>query len=228
LPRSVHARTRLADRRPAPAQAPPATQPQPPAAGVDDVAASLFQAGDAGRRIAVVGSARNVGTTLTAIALARSLAHHARVVLVDLALGSPNIEVISNDPAAPGIADLVHGTASFGDIITRDRASRLHVVAAGQVGNDAAGLIHSQMLWAAVGALAQSYDYIVIDAGAQSETAIEPVAAAAPFAVLVGGESPPHSLHTLAAQLRSAGFAEVAVLTGAPPALDHAAAQTAA
>ncbi len=97
------------------------------------------------------------------------------MVLVDLAFGSPNIDVISNDPAAPGIADLVRGAASFGDIITRDRASRAHLVAAGQVGNDAAGLIHSQMLWAAVGALAQSYDYLVIDAGAQSETALAPI-----------------------------------------------------
>jgi Mrp family chromosome partitioning ATPase len=234
LPRSSHARTRLTDRLPpAPSLpalqgAPPATPPQPTSATVDDIAATLLQAGEGGRRIAVIGSARNVGTTLTAIALARTLARHARVVLVDLALGSPNIDVISNDPAAPGIADLVHGTASFGDIITRDRASRAHVVAAGQVGNDAAGLVRSQMLWAAVGALAQSYDYLVIDAGAQSETAVEPIIAAAPFAVLVGGESPGNALNALALQLKSAGFAEVAVVTGPPPALDHAAVQTAA
>jgi MinD-like ATPase involved in chromosome partitioning or flagellar assembly len=195
---------------------------------VDDIAASVFQAGEGARRIAVIGSARNVGTTLTAIALARTLAHHARVVLVDLALGSPNIDVISNDQAAPGIADLVRGAASFGDVITRDRASRAHVVAAGQVGGDVAGLIHSQMLWAAVGALAQSYDYLVVDAGAQSETALEPIAATAPFAVLVGGETPSNALHALAAQLQSAGFGEVAVLTGAPPALEEAAAQSAA
>ena len=90
----------------------------------------LRQAGEGGRRVAVIGSARDVGTTLTAIALARSLARNARVVLVDLAFTSPNIDVISNDPSAPGIADLVRGTASFGDVITRDRFSRAHVVAA--------------------------------------------------------------------------------------------------
>ena len=51
-------------------------------------------------------------------------------------------------------------------------------------------LLGSQMLWAAVDALAQSYDYLVIDAGAQSETALAPIAATAPYAVLVGGETP--------------------------------------
>lgn len=238
-PRSVMARTRASDRLPPASNLPlpqPAPQPAPPpvaaapigAMTVDDVAASLLQAGEGGQRIAVVGSAREVGTTLTAIALARTLAQSARAVLVDLSFVSPNIEVISNDPAAPGIADLVHGTASFGDIITRDRASHLHLVAAGQVNGDIAGLIHSQMLWAALGALAQSYDYLVIDAGAQSETAIEPIAATAPYAVLVGGATPPAALNALAAQFHAAGFAEVAVLTGAPPALEHAAVETAA
>ena len=55
---------------------------------------------EGGRSVAVMGSARNTGTTLTAIALARTLAQTSRVVLVDLAFSSPNIDVISNDPNA--------------------------------------------------------------------------------------------------------------------------------
>ena len=69
---------------------------------------------------------------MTAITLARELAKQARVVLVDLALGAPNLSVIAVDPGAPGIADLVRGTASFGEIITRDRYSRVHLVMAGR------------------------------------------------------------------------------------------------
>jgi Mrp family chromosome partitioning ATPase len=176
----------------------------------------------------VIGSARNVGTTLTAIALARTLARTARVVLVDLAFGSPNIDVISNDPAAPGMAELVRGQASFGDVITRDRGSRAHLVTAGQVGGDAAGLLQSQMLWAAIGALSQSYDYLVLDAGAQSEIALASVAASAPHAVLVGGDTPADVLTALADQLQSAGFAQVTILSGPPPMLEEAAAQSAA
>jgi uncharacterized protein involved in exopolysaccharide biosynthesis len=66
----------------------------PAAAGptIDGIAAALHQSGEGARSIAVIGSARNVGTTLTAIALARTLARTGRVVLVDLAFSSPNID----------------------------------------------------------------------------------------------------------------------------------------
>ncbi len=227
-PRPADARSRASDRLPAAPNLPPpaSAASTPPDAGltIDEIAAALRQSGEQGRRIAVIGAARNVGTTLTAIALARMLSRTARVVLVDLALGSPNIDVISDDPTAPGIAELVHGTASFADIITRDRASRAHLVAAGQVGNGAADLLQSQMLWAALGALAQSYDHLVIDAGAQLEAALAPIAATAPFVLLVGGETAANALSTLAAQLQASGFAEVAVLSGPPPALEQPAA----
>ena len=94
------------------------------ASSVDQIAARLRQAGDAGRRVIVVGTTRNVGTTFAAITLARTLAKASNVVLVDLAFGAPNLSVISTDPNAPGIAELVRGTASFGDIITRDQYSQ--------------------------------------------------------------------------------------------------------
>ena len=100
--------------------------------------------------------------------------------------------------------------------------------ARGQVGNHANGLLQSQMLWGALGALKQSYDHLVIDAGSQSDIALAPVAATAPYAVLVGGETPANAVAALAGQLQSAGFAEVVVLTGPPPALELAAAQSAA
>jgi Mrp family chromosome partitioning ATPase len=200
----------------------------PAGATIDDIAAVLHQSGEGGRSIAVIGSARNTGTTLTAIALARTLARTARVVLVDLAFSSPNIDVISNDPAAPGMAELVRGQASFGDVITRDRGSRAHLVTAGQVGGDAANLLQSQMLWAAIGALSQSYDHLVLDAGAQPEIALASVAATAPYAVLVAGDTAANALTALAGQLRSAGFSQVAVLSGPPPVLEEIAAQSAA
>jgi succinoglycan biosynthesis transport protein ExoP len=240
--RPANARSRASDRLPAaptlavpPPQAPPPSPvivaaPAAPPAGptIDDIVAAAQQSGEGGRAIAVIGAAREVGTTLTAIALTRALARSARVVLVELAFNSPNVEVISNDPSAPGVAELVRGQASFEDVITRDRGSRAHLVSAGQVGNDANGLLQSHMLWGAVGALKQSYDHLVIDAGAQSEIALAPVAATAPYAVLVGGETPAHAVAALAGQLQSAGFAEVVVLTGPPPALETAAAQSAA
>src|SRR5260370_30601244 len=95
-----------------------------------DVAAELGQ-GDR-RRILVAGADREIGSTMTALALARVLAQEARVVVVDLALAAPKLAAASVDPGGPGLADLVRGTASFGQIITRDRGSRVHLVAAGR------------------------------------------------------------------------------------------------
>lgn len=233
--RSPDARTRMSDRLPpapnlgspaAPAIAAPAPV-SPTGAGINDIVASVRQAGDAGGQIAVLGAARDVGTTSTAIALSRNLARSARVVLVDLALNSPNIDVFSNEPTAPGIADLVRGAASFGDIITKDRFSRVHLVAMGQVG-DPGTLMQSPMLAAAVGALAQSYDHMVVDAGAVTEADLGLIASVAPWAVLVGGDTPAQSVEVLSGQLRASGFAGVSVTTGAPPPLDHAATQSTA
>jgi hypothetical protein len=84
------------------------------------------------------------------------------------------------------------------------------------------------MLWAAIGALSQSYDHLVLDAGAQSEIALASVAGAAPYAVLVGGDTPVNALNAVAGQLQSAGFTQVTILSGPPPILEEAAAQSAA
>ena len=92
-----------------------------PADAIEGLAAALGTAGEPGRRVAVVGARRNMGTTLAAISLARALAKQGRAVLVDLALSSPNLSVIASDANAPGLSELVQGSVSFGQIITRDR-----------------------------------------------------------------------------------------------------------
>ncbi len=84
------------------------------------------------------------------------------------------------------------------------------------------------MLLSAVDALGRSYDYLVVDAGAQSEVAIAPIAQITARAVLVAGETPDDSVEALRDQLLSSGFADVTVLTGTPPELDHAATSSAA
>ncbi len=238
-PRAPDVRSRATDKEPPPlVEAPvasreavaPAAAPakRPALAPVDEAAAVLRRAGEGGRRVAVIGSARDVGTTRTAIALARVLARRSRVVLVDLAFNSPNIDVFSNDPSAPGIADLARGAASFSDVITRDKHSRVHLVAAGHIEGDATELLESYVLLSAVDALGQSYEYLVIDAGSQSDIAIGPIAQLAARAVLVAGEAAEQPSADLRDQLLASGFADVTVLTGPPPQLDHAAGSSAA
>ena len=182
---------------------------------VEQVARSLRQGGDTGRRVTVVGTARNVGTTYAAITLARALAQEANVIMVDLAFGAPNLSVISTDPNAPGIAELVRGTASFGDIITRDQYSNVHLIATGAVGNDGAALAASPMLATVIEALVRSYDHVVIDVGSAAEVAVERFAPLAQRAVLVASDPANPATRAARERLLMAGFADVALLAGA-------------
>jgi uncharacterized protein involved in exopolysaccharide biosynthesis len=198
----------------------PNAAPTHPALGVafsaiDELARSLREAGQGGRRLAVFGVSRSVGTTLTAVTLARALGREARVVLVDLAVGSPSIAAISTDPQAPGVAEVVRGTASFGDVITRDRISRVHLVAAGRVGGDAAALPASPRLAMMVEALARTYDHVIIDAGTTFEAAVERLHRLAPRAVLVATEEMAAPTMAARGRLIAAGYGEIAVLDGA-------------
>lgn len=189
------------------------------ASGIQEIAGAAKIAAKLGsedaRRIAVVGTARNVGTTFSAITLARSLAEDGSVVLVDLAFGAPNLSVISTEPAAPGIADLIRGTvASFGDIITRDQYSNVHLVATGEVGNDAEALAASPMLANVIEALAQSYDHVVMDLGSAADGAVERFAVLSPRAVLVTGDAAHSSTRSARDRLQMAGFGNVSVCAG--------------
>jgi succinoglycan biosynthesis transport protein ExoP len=173
---------------------------------------------EAGRRVVVVGAQRHIGTTLTALALARELSRQARVVLVDLAFAHPNLAAVALDPGAPGIADLVRGGASFGAIITRDRESRAHIVPAGRGGPDNAAILASDRIGVTLDALARTYDHVVIDAGTTAEPLTEPLLRGAPRAVLVAIGVPHEAAVAARDRLHVAGFAEVAVVDASPPA----------
>jgi uncharacterized protein involved in exopolysaccharide biosynthesis/Mrp family chromosome partitioning ATPase len=211
----------LADSRPNAAPTHPALGV--PLRAIDDLARELRGAGEAGKRIAVFGASRNVGTTLSAATLARALARNSRVVLIDLAFGASGLAAISADPRAPGVAEVVRGQASFGDAITRDKLSRMHLVNAGRVGQDGAAIAASPRLAMMVDALARAYDHVLIDAGTTFEAPVERLVRLAPRAVLVAIEA--NSPATLATRdrLAAAGYTDIAVLDGAASAASAAA-----
>jgi uncharacterized protein involved in exopolysaccharide biosynthesis/Mrp family chromosome partitioning ATPase len=185
-----------------------------PVSTVDQVARSLRQSGDTGRRVTVVGTARNVGTTYAAITLARALANESTVILVDLAFGAPNLSVISTDSNAPGVAELVRGAASFGDIITRDQFSNVHLIATGNIGADGPALAASPMLATVIEALVRSYDHVVIDVGSAADIAVERFAPLAQRAVLVAADPANPATRAARERLMKAGFADVMLLAG--------------
>ena len=110
----------------------------PELAEIERLADHLREAGEAARKITILGTASNESITLTALTLARLIARNARVVVVDLSASSPTIAAVSVDPAAPGLAELMLGEASFSQVITKDRLSRVHLVSAGRPGSDRA------------------------------------------------------------------------------------------
>jgi Mrp family chromosome partitioning ATPase/capsule polysaccharide export protein KpsE/RkpR len=190
--------------------------PPRPMAGADrtiqDLARQLQQAGEDGKRVAIIGASDDAGGNLVAIALARRLAREGRVMLIDLALDAPKLTAISKDPEAPGIADLVRGTASFAQIINRDKFSRVHLVTAGTLQDDPEELLASDKLSSAIDALARTYDHVILHVGAV-ESAAESVVRLATRAALVAAEPEADAAIALRDQLLLAGFQAVSVVT---------------
>jgi succinoglycan biosynthesis transport protein ExoP len=179
---------------------------------IERLARTLREAGEPGQKVTLLGTAAGNGITLTALTLARLLAREARVVLVDLAASSPTISAVSVDPAAPGLAELMRGEASFGQIITKDRQSRVQLVVAGRPGFDRA-LLQSPRLTLAVDALLQVYDHVLLDAGAASDLPAELLTTKARAVVVPDALMSEGARTLMRDQLRAIGFSDVTMLS---------------
>jgi Mrp family chromosome partitioning ATPase len=179
---------------------------------VEKLADDLRGAGQAARKVTILGTASGESITLTALTLARLMARHARVVVVDLAASSPAISVISVDPSAPGLAELMLGEASFSQVITKDRLSRAHLVSAGRPGSDRA-LLQSPRLTLAIDALLRVYDHVLLDAGTASDLPAELLTAQARAVVVPDASMAADARALMCDQLRAVGFTEVTMMS---------------
>ena len=185
------------------------------AAGIDEIeqlAGRLGQAGAAARKVTVLGTASNEGITLTALTLARLMARQARIVVIDLAASSPTMTAVSVDPAAPGLAELMQGQASFAQIITKDRLSRVHLVSAGRPGFDRSQL-QSPRLTLAIDALLRVYDHVLLDAGGATDLPAELLTAHARAVVVPDASMDLDARSLMCDQLRAVGFSDVTMLS---------------
>ncbi|MFZ2157715.1 MAG: exopolysaccharide transport family protein [Bradyrhizobium sp.] len=179
---------------------------------MEQLAADLCRAGDAARKVTVLGTASNESITWTALALARLIARDARVVVVDLSASSQALSTASVDPAAPGLAELMLGQASFAQVITRDQRSRAHLVTSGRPGSDRA-LLQSPRLTLAIDALLRVYDHVLLDAGTASDLPAELLTAQARAVVVPDASMATEARTLMCDQLRAVGFSEVAMLS---------------
>jgi polysaccharide biosynthesis transport protein len=178
---------------------------------IDQLAEKLRRAGAAPHKITVLGTAGGEAITLTALTLARRLALQARVVVVDLEASSPAMQSVSVDPVAPGIAELMKGEASFSQVITRDRLSRVHLVSAGRPGFDRS-LLQSPRLSLAIDALLRVYDHVLLNAGLATDLSAELLTARARAIVVPDAMMEEDARRTMCEQLKAAGFSEVTML----------------
>jgi polysaccharide biosynthesis transport protein len=179
---------------------------------IEQMADVLVGAGAAARKVTVLGTASSESITLTALTLARLMAQQAKVVVVDLAASSPTIPAVSVDPAAPGLAELMEGEASFAQIITKDRLSRVHLVSAGRPGFDRAQL-QSPRLTLAIDALLRVYDHVLMDAGTASDLPAELLTSQAQAVVVPEASMAPEARALMCDQLKAVGFSEVTMLS---------------
>jgi uncharacterized protein involved in exopolysaccharide biosynthesis/Mrp family chromosome partitioning ATPase len=199
-----------------PPTAPAVREPLPdlasPITEIDQLAEQLLGAGEAARKIVVLGSGQGESITLTALSLARLLARSAKVVVVDLSASSPAFAAVSADPMAPGLAELMLGEASFAQVITRDRLSRAHLVTAGRQGADRS-LLQSPRLALALDALLRVYDHVLLDAGTASDLPAELLTANARAVVVPDASMNAEARKLMADQLKDVGFSEVTMLS---------------
>jgi hypothetical protein len=137
-----------------------------PISALEEFADNLRRESEDGTQIAVLGVAPGMDTTGTAIEFARALADEARVVLVGLGAGDAAIRAMSGDPSAAGLAELAQGTASFGDIITKDESSGLNLIVSGRAPAERGELLSAPGKGKNFSALAAAYGHVVIDGGA--------------------------------------------------------------
>ena len=197
------------------------THPQMPAGiiEIERLATMLRQGGDATRKVTVIGAHQDESVTLVAFTLARLLSRSSKVVLVDLAMASPTLAAVSTDPASPGLTELMQGSASFSEIITKDRLSGVHIVGAGQEAGQRQ-LLQLPRINLAVDALARAYDYVVLDAGTATDLPANVIAAEAHAVIIPDPAITTAARDVMRSQLLASGFVGVTILNTPPKAMD--------
>jgi len=192
----------------------PAADTAPALDEIEQIACDLVAAGSAARKVTILGTAAGEGISLSVLTLARLMARDARVVVVDLAASSPGIATVSVDANAPGLAELMQGDASFTQVITRDKFSRVQLVSAGRPGFDRA-LLQSPRLALAIDALLQVYDHVLLDAGTGTDLPASLLTAHACAVVVPDASMEEDARAQMCAELKAAGFSDVMMLSSA-------------
>ncbi len=171
-----------------------------------------------GKGIVVVSRANDASpSSSVAVELARELGQRgAKVLLLDLDVEAGLSADLVSDMNAPGISEILFGTANFSDAIQRDRASRIHVIPLGRGVRDSAALLSAERLSIILGALNKTYDHVVIAASVLGPTGAERLSRFSRAAVLVVPSEAEDAFAAESETLIARGFSNVMVVAVSP------------
>lgn len=148
----------------------PATRAPAPNEALDPLAEDIaaLKSPGTGMIIGCHAFGADVASVATSLPLARLLSRTGSTILVDLSGGQPEIEQAIGRFRPPGVSDMLAGAASFGDIIHRDRVTRLHAMPFGARTAEAIDPYRPQFE-DMIAALTQTYDFVLLDAGTSAD-----------------------------------------------------------
>src|SRR5581483_4294838 len=147
-----------------------------------------------------------------AVHLARDLAATgARVLFLDPET-SPSAALVA-DPRQRGVSDLLAKAAGFSEVIQRESVSPLHVIPHGYGVGDSAQLLSADRLSIVLGALAQTYEYVIVATPALAGVRGAPrLAKFARATAVIAAEGDEEAGERQAAVLKDEQFANVVVI----------------
>lgn len=113
----------------------------------------------------------------------------------------------------------MQGSASFSEIIAKDRLSGVHIVGAGREAAQRQ-LLQLPRINLAIDALSRAYDYVVLDAGTASDLPANVIAAQAHAVIIPDPAITATAREMMKNQLLESGFVGVTILTTPPKAMD--------
>jgi len=149
-----------------PVAAYPAHKPMSPfAEQIRGLRAGLWLGRERPRTVAVAASRPAEGKTTVTLALGRSAALSGeRVVAIDCDIRHPSFARLIGGEAAPGLAEVLRGSARLGDVLRKDHLTDLFYVPAGEGGPETLALFMSEAMGRVLQDLRQQFDLVLMDA----------------------------------------------------------------
>jgi succinoglycan biosynthesis transport protein ExoP len=131
--------------------------------------------------------------------------------VVGLLKQAPVLEAVSAWPNMPGVSDVIAGGASFGQIISKDKLSRVHLIQYGRAEVRPAAILGSRQFAVMMEALRRAYDHVIIDAGTLSAECFRLTTVAPRCLLIVRDRAEPATAAAFEMLVR-ADFGEVAIM----------------